>query len=215
METSSEKNTFVVKKGHLNKISQINDSIEQDQERLNDALEKINKASAPVNVKSFIGLAKNNSVQESLTKVYDELSNYIEECGEAIRSTNNNLVNVLDLVAILTKIEADLYEKIGSVSLGKRKLLEKFDQYCEEQNINNENVKELLKISLQRDRSLLSQLNNLNKKTDRIQQYLGINNKVNFYTKTINSLWFKTVISLFAIGSFVILVLQYFKVNPF
>ena len=214
METSSEKNTFVVKKGHLNKISQINDSIEQDQDRLNEALEKINKASAPVNVKSCIGLAKKNSVEESLTHVYDELSNYIEICGDVIRSTNNNLINVLDLVAILTKIEADLYEKIGSVSLGKRKLLEKFDQYCEEQNINNENVKELLKISLQRDHSLLRQLNNLNKKTDGIQQHLGINTRTTFYTKMLNSVWFKTIISLFAIGSFIILAFLYFKIYP-
>ena len=48
MDNSSEKNTLIVNKGHLNKISQINDSIEQDQDRLNEALEKINKASAPV-----------------------------------------------------------------------------------------------------------------------------------------------------------------------
>ncbi|MBQ6167328.1 MAG: hypothetical protein IJK41_07905 [Muribaculaceae bacterium] len=202
-------------KGTLNEIGKLNKQIEIDQNKLNEALEKIHEAKAPIHLETILGIVKKGSLETSFSQVYEELSIYIETCGNAIRSTNDNLMNVLDLVAVLTKIEADLYKQIGTVSLGKRQLLKRFEKYCEEQNITNESVKELLKTSLLRNRNILGLLKQLKRKTDDIQQFLDVTPKANMYTRVVNSIWFKTVIAMFAIGSFIILALQYFHIYPF
>lgn len=202
-------------KGNLNEIGELNKQIEIDQNKLNEALEKIHEAKAPINLETILGIVKKGSLEKCFSQVYAELSDYIETCGGAIQSTNNNLMGVLKLVAILTKIEADLYKQISSVSLGKKQLLKKFEEFCDEQNITNESVKELLKTSLLRNRNILGLLKQLKRKTDDIQQFLDVTPKANMYTRVVNSIWFKTVIAMFAIGSFIILALQYFQIYPF
>ena len=166
-------------KGNLNEIGELNKQIEIDQNKLNEALEKIHEAKAPINLETILGIVKKGSLEKCFSQVYAELSDYIETCGGAIQSTNNNLMGVLKLVAILTKIEADLYKQISSVSLGKKQLLKKFEEFCDEQNITNESVKELLKTSLLRNRNILGLLKQLKRKTDDIQQFLDVTPKAN------------------------------------
>lgn len=165
MEKKDNNAIVVIDSNTGKKIVSLSEKIERDQANLEEALKKLSETKSPIEVKRTLVVAANGkSVEENLSNIYNELSGYIDVCGNAVRSTNNNLINVLDLVTILTKIEADLYEKFETGSISKEMLTRKFDEFCEIQNIKNEHVKEILRITSERNFALRGRIIDLNQK---------------------------------------------------
>lgn len=147
--------------------------ISSNQAGLSKSLALLDKERPGVDVKRYwYGATNIDSIKESMTNVYGELRKYIHVCGDAIRTTNDNLSHTLKLIKLLAIIEKDLYEKLDDESIQSSCLFEIFHDWCQENNIKDKEVNELLDASFQRAYTLRDRIHSLR---------LEINNKLERY----------------------------------
>lgn len=93
--------------------------------------------------------------------VYSSLCEYIVKCGDALRSANGNISNILELIQLLATAEADIYKLIDDQSLASNELRALIKDWCKEHGIHDDEVDKLLESSFQRAYTLRDRLNNL------------------------------------------------------
>ena len=146
------------------KITEISSQIEDDKEKLDNYLEEIQNAEPTIDIGSFLGflpVPKKSDVESAIFQVYDSLCEYIVTCGNAIRSANGNISNILELIQLLATAEADIYNLIDNQTLASNELRLLIKDWCKEHGIHDEEVDKLLESSFQRAYTLRDRLNNL------------------------------------------------------
>ena len=63
-------------KGNLNEIGELNKQIEIDQNKLNEALETIHEAKAPINLETILGIVKKGSLEKCFSQ-YNKTNIYL------------------------------------------------------------------------------------------------------------------------------------------
>ncbi len=146
------------------KITEISSQIEDDKEKLDNYLEEIQNAEPTIDIGSFLGflpVPKKGDVESAIYQVYDSLCEYIVTCGNAIRSANGNISNILELIQLLATAEADIYNLIDNQALASNELRILIKEWCKEHGIHDEEVDKLLESSFQRAYTLRDRLNSL------------------------------------------------------
>lgn len=145
-----------------NGVQNIDSSIVKNEKELKQKLESLEKAQANIEVtRHWYGPVDIDSVCNSLVNVYDDLRKYIQTCGSAIRTTNENLSHTLGLIRILAMIEKDLYEQVDNETIQSNVLKDLIRDWCKKNNIREEEVNSLLESSFQRAYTLRDRINNI------------------------------------------------------
>lgn len=143
-------------------LQDINTSIANNERQLKKDLASLENAEANIEIsRHWYGAVDIDTICESLTKVYDNLREYIQTCGSAIRTTNENLSHTLGLIRLLAMIEKDLYEQLDNESIQGNVLKELIKDWCKKNNIRDEEVNQLLETSFQRAYTLRDRINNI------------------------------------------------------
>lgn len=146
----------------LDGLQNIDSSLAKNEEELKQKLNSLENASVDIDVKrQWFGAVDIDSINKSLNNVYDNLREYVRSCGSAIRTTNENLSHTLGLIRILASIEKDLYEQIDNETIQGNVLKDLIRDWCEKNNIRDEEVNSLLESSFQRAYTLRDRINNI------------------------------------------------------
>lgn len=143
-------------------VQDIDSSIANNERLLKKELASLENAEANIEIgRHWYGAVNIDTICESLTNVYDDLREYIQTCGSAIRTTNENLSHTLGLIRLLTMIEKDLYEQLDNESIQGNVLKELIKDWCKKNNIRDEEVNQLLETSFQRAYTLRDRINDI------------------------------------------------------
>ena len=143
-------------------VQDIDSSIVNNEKQLKRELASLENARANIEIsRHWYGAVDIDTICESLTNVYDDLREYIQTCGSAIRTTNENLSHTLGLIRLLAMIEKDLYEQLDNESIQGNVLKELIKDWCKKNNIRDEEVNQLLETSFQRAYTLRDRINNI------------------------------------------------------
>ena len=143
------------------KLKDISDKIDSDNNELEAYLGEIQNAEPSIDIGSFLGIAKKRDIESSIYDVYSSLCDYVVKCGDAIRASNGNISNVLELIQLLTAAEADLYQWMDNQAIQSNELRALIKDWCKEHGIHDDEVDKLLESSFQRAYTLRDRLNNL------------------------------------------------------
>lgn len=145
-----------------NGVQNIDSSLSKNEIELKRNLVSLENAEAKIEVsRHWYGTVDIDSICESLNNVYDDLRKYIQTCGSAIRTTNENLSHTLGLIRILAMIEKDLYEQLDNEVIQGNVLKDLIRDWCKKNNIRDEEVNSLLETSFQRAYTLRDRINNI------------------------------------------------------
>ena len=146
----------------LDGLQNIDSSLAKNEEELKQKLNSLENAHVDIDVKRqwLVGVDI-DSINKSLNNVYDNLREYVRTCGSAIRTTNENLSHTLGLIRILAMIEKDLYEQVDNETIQSNVLKDLIRDWCEKNNIREEEVNSLLESSFQRAYTLRDRINNI------------------------------------------------------
>ena len=162
--SSLHSNGLAISNKIAKKISDISSQIEDDKGQLKYYLNKIKNTKSNVEIGSYIGFVpKKDDIVESISEVYSTFREYILTCGNAIRSANGNISNLLELIQLLATAEADIYNLIDDQSLASNELRVLIKDWCKEHGIHDEEVDKLLESSFQRAYTLRDRINDLRK----------------------------------------------------
>lgn len=162
--SSLHSNGLAISNKIAKKISDISSQIEDDKGQLKYYLNKIENTKSNVEIGSYIGFVpKKDDIVESISEVYSTFREYILTCGNAIRSANGNISNLLELIQLLATAEADIYNLIDDQSLASNELRVLIKDWCKEHGIHDEEVDKLLESSFQRAYTLRDRINDLRK----------------------------------------------------
>lgn len=143
-------------------VQDIDSSIANNEKQLKKDLASLENAEAKIEIsRHWYGAVDIDTICESLTNVYDDLRKYIQTCGSAIRTTNENLSHTLGLIRLLAMIEKDLYEQLDNESIQGNVLKELIKDWCKKNNIRDEEVNQLLETSFQRAYTLRDRINDI------------------------------------------------------
>ena len=147
-----------------NKLKEISEKIESDNGELEDCLDEIQNAEPTIDIGSYLGIiVKKHDIENSINKVYSSLCKYIVKCGDAIRASNGNISNVLELIQLLTAAEVDLYNLMDNQAIESNELRMLIKEWCKKHGIHDEEVDKLLESSFQRAYTLRDRINDLRK----------------------------------------------------
>jgi len=102
-------------------------------------------------------------VEASIYEVYSSLCDYIVKCGDAIRASNGNVSNILELIQLLTAAEVDLYHLMDNQAIESNELRILIKEWCKKHGIHDDEVDKLLESSFQRAYTLRDRINDLRK----------------------------------------------------
>lgn len=143
------------------RIKEISKKIEADNEELESCLDKIENADSPIHIGSFMGIAKRKDIESSMVELYSDLTSWMVKCGDAIRASNGNISNVLELIRLLTIAEIDLYNLVDNQTIQSNELRVLIKEWCHKHGIHDRDVDKLLESSFQRAYTLRDRINNL------------------------------------------------------
>lgn len=136
--------------------------LEIEKEKLEKTLEKINNTSPAINIKrNWYGTINKDSIEKSLSEIYSSLVGYIVNCGDAIKSSNDNIATVLVLLQLMAKIESDLYGKLSNNEVATNEFREVMKDWCKQNGIREESIDKLFETSFARAYTLRDRINNL------------------------------------------------------
>lgn len=136
--------------------------LEKEKEELEKTLEKINNTSPAINIKrNWYGTINKDSIEKSLSDIYSSLVGYIVNCGDAIKSSNDNIATVLVLLQLMAKIESDLYGKLSNNEVATNEFREVMKDWCKQNGIREESIDKLFETSFARAYTLRDRINNL------------------------------------------------------
>lgn len=136
--------------------------LEIEKEELEKTLEKINNTSPAINIKrNWYGTINKDSIEKSLSDIYSSLVGYIVNCGDAIKSSNDNIATVLVLLQLMAKIESDLYGKLSNNEVATNEFREVMKDWCKQNGIREESIDKLFETSFARAYTLRDRINNL------------------------------------------------------
>lgn len=162
--------------------------IEIEKTNLSKALNKINNIPEGTIVveRHWYGIDA-DSIRKSLANIHSDLAGYIKECGDGIKSTNNNLINTLGIIYFAISAEVELFSLLDDTSnrLDKVDIRESgfediFLEWCKNNNIKDEDVQKLLESSFQRAYTLKSRLQDVR---DSVEQ---ANNRIDQLAKSVS-----------------------------
>lgn len=146
----------------LNSVQNIDASIAQNKEQLKGQMASLKEAKANIEIgRHWYGTVDIDTICKSLNNIYDDLRSYIRICGSALCTTNENLSRALGLIRLLAMIEKDLYEQLDNDSIQSNVLKELIRDWCEKNNIRDEEVSQLLEASFQRAYTLRDRINDI------------------------------------------------------
>lgn len=163
------------------KLNKLTNKIQKDNEKLKNELDEIQNAEPEIDIqRHFWGGLNKKSIEKALSCVHSSLCDYFITCGDAIRSSNKSISNVLDLIKLLTMAEVDIYHFVDDIAIKEEELSHVVKDWCKEHGINDENVNQLLETSFKRAYTLRDRINGL-----RTEFY----NKFEYDNERINSLF--------------------------
>ena len=146
----------------LTSVQNIDASIAKNKEQLKTELNALEKAKANIEInRHWYGTVDIDTICKSLNNIYDDLRSYIRLCGSALHATNENMSRTLGLIRLLAVIEKDMYEKLDNDSIQGNVLKELIRDWCEKNNIRDEEVTQLLEASFQRAYTLRDRINDI------------------------------------------------------
>jgi len=146
------------------KLNEISKKIESDNSKLEDCLDEIQNAEPTIDIGSYLGvIVKKSDVEASIYEVYSSLCDYIVKCGDAIRASNGNVSNILELIQLLTAAEVDLYHLMDNQAIESNELRILIKEWCKKHGIHDDEVDKLLESSFQRAYTLRDRINDLRK----------------------------------------------------
>lgn len=146
------------------KLNEISKKIESDNSELEDCLDEIQNAEPTIDIGSYLGvIVKKSDVEASIYEVYSSLCDYIVKCGDAIRASNGNVSNILELIQLLTAAEVDLYHLMDNQAIESNELRILIKEWCKKHGIHDDEVDKLLESSFQRAYTLRDRINDLRK----------------------------------------------------
>lgn len=146
------------------KLNEISKKIESDNSKLEDCLYEIQNAEPTIDIGSYLGvIVKKSDVEASIYEVYSSLCDYIVKCGDAIRASNGNVSNILELIQLLTAAEVDLYHLMDNQAIESNELRILIKEWCKKHGIHDDEVDKLLESSFQRAYTLRDRINDLRK----------------------------------------------------
>lgn len=140
----------------------LREKLEKEKEELEKTLEKINNTSPAINIKrNWFGTINKDSIEKSLSDVYSSLVGYIVNCGDAIKSSNDNIATILILLQLMAKIESDLYGKLSNNEVATNEFREIMKDWCKQNGMREEAIDKLFETSFTRAYTLRDRINNL------------------------------------------------------
>ena len=138
----------------------INEEIGKTKESINTALVQIDNIEPTIKIKTnWVGVPKPKDIEESVSSVFNVIRPHIQSCGEAIRSTNNNLQRTLSLIKLIAAAESTIYQQFDEQITSQNELKEIISDWCKQNGIRDEQVNELLESSFQRAYTLRDRIN--------------------------------------------------------
>ena len=138
----------------------INEEIGKTKESINTALVQIDNIEPNIKVDTnWIGVPKPKDIEKSVSSVFNVIRPHIQECGKAIRSTNNNLQRTLSLIKLIAAAESTIYQQFDEQITSQNELKEIISDWCKQNGIRDEQVNELLESSFQRAYTLRDRIN--------------------------------------------------------
>lgn len=139
----------------------LREKLEKEKEELEKTLEKINNTSPAINIKrNWFGTINKDSIEKSLSDVYSSLVGYIVNCGDAIKSSNDNIATILILLQLMAKIESDLYGKLSNNEVATNEFREIMKDWCKQNGMREEAIDKLFETSFTRAYTLRDRINN-------------------------------------------------------
>lgn len=136
----------------------------------------INRLPCNINVdikQNFLKIVKKESIENTISVVYENLSSNLREYGDALCKINNNQCKILELINILAECEEDLYKLHDCSEISTNEFRQLIREWCKNENISDENVLKLLDSSFSRSKTLSDKINNLRedvgKRVERIE----------------------------------------------
>jgi chromosome segregation ATPase len=144
------------------KLMELDGNINKEKKNLNTQLNLIEEATPAVDIGSYLGvIPKKVDIENSISVVYNNLCEFVRQCGSAIRSSNDNISNVLELIRLLAFVEAGIYTIIDNQALESNELHNIIKDWCKEHGIRDEEVDKLFEASFQRAYTLRDRINKL------------------------------------------------------
>ncbi|MCQ2165806.1 MAG: hypothetical protein MJY49_00035 [Bacteroidales bacterium] len=162
--------------------------IELEKTNLSNALTEINDIPEGTIVveRHWYGIDA-DSIRKSLANIHSDLAGYIKQCGDGIKSTNQNLINTLGIICFAIKGEVELFSllddtsnRVDKVDIREAEFEDIFLEWCQNNNIKDEDVQKLFESSFQRAYTLKSRLQDVR---DSVEQ---ANNRIDQLAKSVN-----------------------------
>lgn len=143
-------------------LNQIEDRISSGNRKLSETLRKLDNVPNISEVKRhWYGTVDIDSIERGLYQVYDILCEYVKECGEAVRTTNENLSSALDLIKALAILDKELFDRIDKGDTSVNEFKAAFREWAKQNNVKNEDVDKLFEICFQRNYTLRDRINDV------------------------------------------------------
>lgn len=167
VKLNSERRNLLVQKKFFQDFTSLAEDLQDQRKSIDKSLNNLT-SNIDVDIKrNWWGSTNIESVEDAISKVYKNLSDYIREYGKALCKINDNQCKTLELISILAKFEDDLYKQLDNSEVATNELRQLIVDWCREQNINDEDVQKLLDYSFQRSITLRDRINNLREELEK------------------------------------------------
>ena len=144
----------------LSEYQDINEEIGNTRVSIDTTLARINNIEPSIKIgKTWVGTPKQKDIEDSISNVFSVIRPHILSCGDAIRSTNNNLQRTLSLIKLIAAAESTIYQQFDEQITNQNELKEIISDWCKQNGIHDEQINELLESSFQRAYTLRDRIN--------------------------------------------------------
>ena len=142
-------------------IKALREKIDQDQTDVERKIKSINSSSTIKIERHWYGTVDRESIESGFNTVYKDFSECVRTCGDAIRTANGNISQILELLKFQVLIDKDIYEKIDDINTSGNEFKSILSDWLTQQGINDEDVRQLLETSFKRAYTLRDRINTL------------------------------------------------------
>ena len=137
-----------------------------------DSIDKIPTGAIDLG-RHWYGAVDLSTVEKSMVAIYSKLAGYIKDCGKGLRETNQNQIDTLGLVCLAIGGEVELFKqlnettgRVDQVDSREAGFEDIFLEWCQKNNIKDEDVQDLLEQSFRRAYTLKMRMRELNERIE-------------------------------------------------
>ena len=180
-----------------NQLSEITRNIKQNEQKVENLITNLKDGSSIQIKQNWLSVVKKSSIEEAFKTVYKDFSNAIKNCAQGLNTTNESLRLTLDLIKCIALVEKSIYEQLDEHAISDNEFKETFIQFCKEQGITDDAIKDLLECSFNKTHTISGKIkkmqNEIHQKITEIEQRQKLqdedfNNLINDANHKLNSL---------------------------